>query len=707
MLAALVLLTGWGCHPPPEVVFEAVHQLLDDIPERAHDDAPPSCSIAGDIRPALGCLPEFPLGTETGIHVAGEQLLRHYRVPPALAAGAFVVTPSIRFSRPKTWITLAGQEFPGPRASIDMELRLPAAARGQTLELTVTASAIPPPKQVTKTRAVTIGPGAFLRAAIAIAPVGRRGWAAPIEFRLIARSRGVSTELLRRVLDPIDEEGVRWNDLRLDLTALPRARTRFAFTSRVLAGRGPAFSVPLWGAPRVLEPRPQGARRNLLLVSVDTLRADHVGAYGSDLPTTPALDRLAEEGALFEHAIAAYPSTTASHASMLTGVYPSVHGVFGLYDRLPANIPTLAELLAVRGYETAAVTEDGFVLAAVGFPRGFNDYRELKTANLWDAKGQAAATFAGGLSWLQAHRGEKFFLFLHTYQVHSPYTPPPDFDLFESYREAGRDIPITDRTPASIRCRHKYAGEVRYLDSELRRLLDGLATLGEADRTVVVVTADHGEEFGEHGGAFHGATLYDEVLRVPFILRAPGLVPAGVRTAVPVSLIDLVPTVLDLLGLPVPPTAQGRSLAPLLQGASSSALADRVLFTEVKKEPNATVVFDSTPGHGDGCAFRVVRDKSSEGLVHHFVGVRSGTSMSIHELPDGPAEAYDLRADPGEHHNVTTPARAAFVRAAARTFLEQASLVRSRLEAREQRRERAPAPDERTLEKLRALGYVN
>jgi arylsulfatase A-like enzyme len=435
----------------------------------------------------------------------------------------------------------------------------------------------------------------------------------------------------------------------------------------------------LWGAPQVLEPRPRREQRNLLLISLDTLRADHVGAYGCDLPTTPAIDRLAAEGTLFEQTISAYPSTPASHMTMLTGTYPSVHGVVGPSDRL-GRIPTLAELLAARGYETAAVTEDGMLVAGAGFSRGVGYYRENRSTSIWDASGQVDVTFPAALRWLEAHRGEKFFLFVHTYQVHEPYSPPPAFNLFTTYRQDGREVPITEATPLATRDRHAYAGEVRYVDSELERLLDGLAALGEAARTLVVVTSDHGEEFWEHGWKAHDESLYDEVLRVPLVLRAPGLVPAGVRVPVQVSLVDLAPTLLDLLGVPAPASMQGVSLVPLLHDPRAPALAARAVFAELtKRRKNTRLVAART------AAFKWI----------------------FHEPPDVPVQVFDLQADPGERHDIASPelvARGETLLAQYRAELAAAGVrPEGTVEAAS---EAAPVLDERTMEKLRALGYV-
>jgi arylsulfatase A-like enzyme len=383
-----------------------------------------------------------------------------------------------------------------------------------------------------------------------------------------------------------------------------------------------------------------------------------VGAYGADLPMTPELDRLAAGGTLFEQAIATYPSTPGSHMSMLTGLFPP-------------------QLLAARGDQTAAFTENGMLVANAGFARGFDYYQENKGSTIWDASGQVDVTFPAGLRWLEAHRGQLFFLFLHTYQVHEPYSPPPAFDLFKTYEEDGRTVPITQSTPIAIRDRHAYAGEVRYTDSELGRVLAGLAALGELDRTLVVITSDHGEEFWEHGWKAHDESLYDEVLRVPLIMRAPGLVPAGLRIATQVSLVDLAPTVLELLGVPAPAAMQGRSLVPLFRDPAAPELAARPAFSQLRKRSKQVELFSArTP-------------------TRKWIW-RTGSSGP-------PLEVYDLEADPGEHRNLANPELAAEGEALRARFHELATV----------RPQTTPSPstppptlDPRTHEKLRALGYV-
>jgi arylsulfatase A-like enzyme len=683
---AVLAVAGWACRPPParQTVLEPVHRLLALREGEPAELTPPACALEDDTRPALGCPLVVRIGLESRLAREPEPLSRRYPVPSVLAGGTLFVERLYRFSDRDAWKPLAPVVVRGVGADLEVVFALPADAPARPVDVAVRVAPAPPAVRTTATRPVPIGAGAVLTVGVGVEGLGLGSGAAPVEFRLVARTPEGEHQLLHTTLDPADPGARRWNDHRVDLGPLAGRTARFVFTTRVVPrpGQAPAdaLAVPLWGAPVILEPRPADGRRNVLLVSLDTLRADHVGAYGSDLPTTPALDRVAASGTLFEHAIVTYPSTPGSHMSMMTGAYPSVHGVIGPLDVLPAGMPTLPQIVAGHGYRTAAFTENGMLVAHSGFQRGFDSYHENKGSTVWDASGQVDVTFPAGLRWLQAHRGERFFLFLHTYQVHEPYSPPPAFDLFTTYQEDGQKRPITESTPLAIRDRHAYAGEVRYTDSELARLLDGIAALGELERTLVVITSDHGEEFWEHGWKAHDETLYDEVLRVPLVLRAPGLVPAGLRIPTQVSLVDLAPTVLELLGIPVPPAMQGRSLVPLLRDPGAAPFAERVVFAELTKRKKGTRLW----------------------------AARTGRRKWIwRDGPGVPVEIYDLRADPEERRNLATPELAAEVAA----LREQYAALVAAGTARAPGAPTAPATtppvlDPRTEEKLRALGYV-
>jgi choline-sulfatase len=298
---------------------------------------------------------------------------------------------------------------------------------------------------------------------------------------------------------------------------------------------------------------------NVLLVTIDTLRWDRLGAYGARDAATPVLDGIAERGVRFETAIAQGPLTAPSHASILTGAIPPRHGVRDNGGfALPDHLPTLASTFQHAGYRTAAFIS-GFPLdRRFGFARGFEHYddrlpRGEDRRRAAYVERRADATTDRVLKWLEGVTGtsvsganaQPWFLWVHYFDPHTPYEPPPD--VAERFR--GRP----------------YEGEIAFVDQQLGRLLGALDTLRVRDRTLVAVTADHGEALGEHGEETHGVFLYDATLRVPWVMEGPGL-PKAVAPAVLARGVDVMPTLLDLAGIHVPDGLDGRSLAPAASG---------------------------------------------------------------------------------------------------------------------------------------------
>lgn len=319
---------------------------------------------------------------------------------------------------------------------------------------------------------------------------------------------------------------------------------------------------PVWiaGAIALLAGCRQGAPPvpSVLLITVDTLRADRLGCYGYTRAQTPAIDGLAAAGVRFEEVSAAAPLTLPSHATLLTGLYPPAHGVRdnGAY-RLPGKVPTLAAILRARGYRTAAFVAAYVLAARFGLERGFEVYDD----NFGPPRGprglsfierRAAEVVSPAIGWLrQLAPRERFFLWVHLYDPHAPREPPPAF--------AGR---FAD----------PYDGEVAYADAEIGRLLAAVEQLDRETDTLVVLTADHGEGLGQHQLIGHVDQLYDTLLRVPLIVvdpfrgrRAPERVTSLVR------LVDLAPTLLELCGLEPIAGIEGRSLTPLLRGGGAPA----------------------------------------------------------------------------------------------------------------------------------------
>ena len=339
--------------------------------------------------------------------------------------------------------------------------------------------------------------------------------------------------------------------------------------------------------------------QNLVLISVDTLRADHLGAYGYDRATSPNIDRLARRGQRFEHAYAVMPTTGPSHAAMFTSLYPRQVGVRTNGQTLADEALTLAEQLRDHGYATAAFISSVVLAARYGLQQGFDAYGEPETGR---ATRVGTATVAEASKWLADRPQHRpFFLFVHIFDPHTPYEAPehlrralgaPDPPSPPGREFVGSPAPFgPDEAAAAVRA---YDAEIAAADEAVGALVDALATSGLDATTVVALVSDHGETLGElldsHGYAFdHGEFLYEHQLRVPLIFRLPDPAGAGrgVSHATPVSLLDVAPTLLDLLGVEPLPLMLGRSLRPLMEGKSVDPLpvfAERRSFASTPRE---------------------------------------------------------------------------------------------------------------------------
>jgi arylsulfatase A-like enzyme len=309
--------------------------------------------------------------------------------------------------------------------------------------------------------------------------------------------------------------------------------------------------------------------RNVVLISLDTLRADHLGLYGYERDTSPEIDAFARQGFVFERMLAPAPNTPPSQMAMMTSLYPGRHGFTGNDDALGLEIETLASRLRAGGLQTAGFVDGGYLRAFFGFDRGFDVYD--------DDGGGFAAILPKALRWLDDHGDEPFFLFLHTYDIHAPYVSPPPYEgMFHAQPYTGDLIPTAERIDTIWREKVALSAEdmqhlidsydegIRYTDAQVGVLLRSLAERGRLDDTVVILTSDHGEEFGEHGSVHHWQLYFQPNLRVPLIVRLPGGSAKSFRIARQAELIDILPTILDLVGAEPLDAAQGRSLAPTL-----------------------------------------------------------------------------------------------------------------------------------------------
>ncbi len=362
----------------------------------------------------------------------------------------------------------------------------------------------------------------------------------------------------------------------------------------------------IWGdRPRPSRLAAPPGSPNVLLISIDTLRADRLSCYGYDRPTSPTIDRIAAQGVLFERLIAASSWTLPTHMSLLTALDPLAHKVLNDGRILALDVPTAAERFLQAGYSTAGVVSSPYLNAFHGFSRGFESYDDYSVGDTLFGAGSyvktSPSTLARGTAWLDrwdgAGRERPFFLFVHFWDVHHAYNPPPPYDaMFAPAGAAPETIPpgphthdLGDEAAAHEREIALYDGEIRYVDTHIAQLLERLERLGALDDTVVAVTADHGEELWQRGYYGHRRTLFDEVTHVPLIIRFPGHLPAGRRVDGVVRQIDIAPTLLELAGLDPVSLGRGdptlpyaaRSLVPLAANDASPSSPSLVAFSDL------------------------------------------------------------------------------------------------------------------------------
>jgi arylsulfatase A-like enzyme len=320
----------------------------------------------------------------------------------------------------------------------------------------------------------------------------------------------------------------------------------------------------------------------VILISIDTLRADHLGCYGYGKNTSPHVDRFREDAILFRNAIAQASSTLPSHASILSSLIPWHHGArFSTKTALAEEVVTLTEVLKDRGYVTVSMNGGGQVSAPFGIAQGFDIYKTERKGDVF------SRTVERALPSLARHGDGRLFLFLHTYEVHGPYTPSraclrklgpaPESDLPRRLNNELRERINRGEVsiePEDVRAVvHAYDAEIRSMDEGFGKLIRILKGVGIYDRSLIVFTSDHGEEFREHGIlAQHSHSLYDELLRVPLLVKLPRSRHAGTTVESLAGGIDVAPTILEALGLPIPASFQGRSLLPDIEGTSPEDL---------------------------------------------------------------------------------------------------------------------------------------
>jgi len=696
-LVGLLFVSLVSCGPR-ENFLSPLHRFPDPVDG---GQAPVRVTVADDTRPVLA-------GHSAWTVIGGQrfQVPADLRIPlvkelpeDAARLPRLVLEPRIGFGgrwrslRP----VLALRGHRETMGVLETEIEVPPSLAGKEVQLVLVAHALDRGhSRRRETRPVEVPAGSILEFGTAILePAYRQG---PVRFRVSTCVGGECAPIHEAVMDPADPAAREWRDHAVPIPG-PTRELSFRFDTELLEPRTHAFSLAVWSAPTlyVSTARPAEAS-NILLVSLDTLRADHLGTYGYPHDTAPFLRETFDgQGYVFEQMVASAATTGPAHMTLFTSFQPYVHGVgTGIEGKvLSPGIVTLAEALRAGGFQTGAFTENAAIQLGVGFERGFESYAEDRNPVVNRQLGEFEKGIEHTREWLQRNRGKRFFFFLHTYQVHGPYTPP------EAYADLFPDPPAGYEPSADVPARYDpalYDREIRYTDDLMRRLFDVLREEGLAENTVVVVTSDHGEEFLDHGYLGHGSHVHAEITHIPLMFWGAGI-PKGERFERPVGHVDVMPTLLEMSGLPVPDGLMGKSFAQVFTTDDArSPFAARPLFSEAWY-PFAK----SAPGE------HLSVDQPT-------LAVRVGDQKLIRfKRPDGFAyEMYDLAEDPREQADLynESPPELSRLQELLDAYPDFSLYRREQLEREDgsQPAGGGGALDARQAEreeKLRALGYID
>jgi arylsulfatase A-like enzyme len=452
-----------------------------------------------------------------------------------------------------------------------------------------------------------------------------------------------------------------------------------------------------WINPHLYRKKESERTKNVILISLDALRRDYVGIYRGEKDFTPNIDRLAEDSVVFENAYSQAPWTIPSHLSILSGLNPNSHGANTFSDKVPSFVKTLPQILREKGYLTFAYTGGGLVSSNFGFSNGFNQYKEWDGSELPDSSRPVFERFNNFIS---SNKGKNFFLFLHTYQFHDPLESPEE--ILEKVSKGKKPIwkgvsisqligggkgtykPLKEEEIESIKILAK--AESRTIDEHLiGPLINKLKEEGIYDQTMIIITSDHGDEYFDHGGWQHAHTLYNELIRVPLIIKFPYQKFKGKRINKNVRLIDIAPTILDVLGFnPEKYNMDGKSLIPVIEDKERE---ERKCFSEI--------YYDPTRPHIPQRVSLVYGDYKL--IVNQLISEWE-KFFSYPPTPLQPFELYDLRNDPFEKNNLYSERR------------ETALLLLEMI--KEYKRKTPPNVEkgiinEELRAKLKALGYID
>lgn len=522
------------------------------------------------------------------------------------------------------------------------------------------------------------------------------------------RVEGTRGDLFSKALDEVDQ----WSDGDVDLSRWSGQRVKL--TLETTAARN--GDVALWANPVIVSAERPKPPPNVLIYTIDTLRADHASVYGYGRNTTPFLKRLAATGIVFDDCQAQTTWTKASIASLMTSLSAFTHGIVSDADTIPPGSNTLAEQLRAAGYVTSSIVSSPYVGRATGLQRGFDYLLEFPVVQRQrtpaDGGTDSAALNRVLFGWLRQHAAEPFFLYAHATDPHAPYAPPAPFvNLFGSAKENASFNRLYDR----FRSDHQYGGgvvvnrerlekagidpdtynreamdgydaEIAHNDHQLQLLVDELKRLGVAENTLIIILSDHGEEFFDHGWTAHGHTVYQELTHAVLLMWDPSMLGPPRRVSEPVQLIDVMPTVLDLLGLKLPAIIEGQSLVPLTRGQPFKRRGIVVSSRFAVPRPEGLVPENTTDD------FAIIEPHWK------FIYRNRAAHANIKRL-----ELYDRLADRQEQHDVASTQENEVER--------MMSLLRPWIAAQNKIRAVIGEPgttklDPQTLQQLRSLGYL-
>jgi len=512
------------------------------------------------------------------------------------------------------------------------------------------------------------------------------------EFSIVLESEDIKKEIFKNTLKLTPDQSLVFNYKKIDLAEYNGQKVQINFITR-----GSDKALACWFNPVLYAP--QQNTKNVILISLDTLRPDHLGCYGYSRDTSPNIDALAKDSALFWNTFATSPWTLPSHVSLFTSLNCINHQVYQGNQTMDPSILTLAEILRTRGYFNGAITGGGFVSGFFGFSKGFDSYH---VRGQIEAKNSAETASRAVLDWMDRHKDRNFFLFLHTYQIHNPYSPPAPYnELFLK-----KSSTLTEIDMSSFRLNHEnrykpmtddlrqnfidlYDGEIRYTDESLiKPLLNKLKELNLYKSTMIILTSDHGEEFYEHNSWHHTHSVYNETIKVPLIIKFFNSNHMGKKIPKFARLIDIMPTILEELGInPSKYQMDGKSLLELLRDEQEE-MEERVFISEL----------------GPNVMQRHVPKKVAINLGKHKLIINNEFNSEdlayfLFSLPKiEPMEVFELEKDPDELHNKSQ---------------EYPQLTRELLDflKNQNKKTRKVSAEEAKMseelrEQLRALGYI-